>query len=130
MSGFIPESTHPMRSRKREKSNELIREKKKKNRKLHGTIACQTLGSAGHVTVSISTHAAPSSYTSCGQQHNNKATSPQISYASSEAMISSRCERSAHPLLSVTAQVASASLFKNCLYRFRYTRTFHPRVTF
>lgn len=80
--------------------------------------------------VSISTHATPSPYTSCGQQHNNKATSLQISSASSQAMILSLCEYSAHPLLSVTAQVASASLFKNCLYRFRSTLNVHPQGYF
>lgn len=80
--------------------------------------------------VSISTHATPSSYTSCGQQHNNKATSLQISSASSQAMILSLCEYSAHPLLSVTAQVASASLFKNCLYRFRSALNVHPQGYF
>lgn len=80
--------------------------------------------------VSISTHATPSSYTSCGQQHNNKATSLQISSASSQAMILSLCEYSTHPLLSVTAQVASASLFKNCLYRFRSALNVHPQGYF
>lgn len=47
-----------------------------------------------------------------------------------QAMISSLCEYSAHPLLSVTAQVASASLFKNCLYRFRSVLTVHPQGYF
>lgn len=80
--------------------------------------------------VPISTHATPSSYTSCGQQHNNTATSLQISSASSQAMILSLCKYSAHPLLSVTAQVASASLFKNCLYRFRSALNVHPQGYF
>lgn len=70
---FFTESTQSVSSSKKEKSNTGT---------LHGTIACQVPGSAGHVMVSISTHATPSSYTSCGQQHNNKATSLQISSAS------------------------------------------------